>query len=77
MAGEKEVLDGIRESLEQRGYFHMANGRDIGAIVDYSVALENAVKKFLDNRMAMFSDSRAVDDDLVELASITVHPLKT
>lgn len=28
------VLDGIRDALEQRGFFHMANGRDIGLLLD-------------------------------------------
>src|SRR5688500_16055101 len=28
------VLNGIRDALEERGYFHMANGRDIGSLLD-------------------------------------------
>jgi hypothetical protein len=28
------VLDSIRDAMESRGYFHMANGRDIGLLLD-------------------------------------------
>lgn len=30
----EDVLNGIRDALETRGYFHMANGRDIGVLLD-------------------------------------------
>lgn len=30
----ENVLNGIRDALEERGYAHMANGRDIGALLD-------------------------------------------
>jgi hypothetical protein len=29
-----DVLNGIRDALESRGYVHMANGRDIGNLID-------------------------------------------
>lgn len=29
-----DVLNGIRDALEARGFFHMANGRDIGNLLD-------------------------------------------
>lgn len=29
-----QVLNGIRDALEERGFFHMGNGRDIGSLVD-------------------------------------------
>lgn len=31
---EKDVLNGIRDALETRNFFHMANGRDIGLLLD-------------------------------------------
>lgn len=38
--GPTEVLDEIRNALEVRGYFHMANGRDIGMLLDRLAELE-------------------------------------
>lgn len=38
--GPAEVLDEIRDALEVRGYFHMANGRDIGMLLDRLAELE-------------------------------------
>lgn len=31
---DRTVLDGIAEAMETRGYAHMTNGRDIGALLD-------------------------------------------
>lgn len=36
------ILNGIRDALETRGYFHMANGRDIGLLLDDARRLETA-----------------------------------
>lgn len=43
----EDVLNGVRDALEERGFFHMANGRDIGLLLDELAKLRAEPEKDL------------------------------
>ncbi|WP_156433895.1 hypothetical protein [Bradyrhizobium retamae] len=69
---ERNVLNAIRDALEERGFFHMANGRDIGKLLDDADALKRALVLAVDMLAANEpGDSRAVSNEFVALAAVS------
>lgn len=58
-----DVLNGIRDALETRGYFHMANGRDIGLLLDELRAVDTTARDLI---KALLQETDALMESLDE-----------